>query len=186
MRGLGIGMVVTAIILGIVLGNDGQSMTDDEIKARAKELGMIENTYLTQMAEKKETQETEIHSEPDITEPTETESETEPEFTTEPESETKPEQETETESETESEQESEPETESGQDEIQIVTITVNPGESSVSVSRSLAEAGLVEDAKEYDKYLCSNGYDKTISVGTYEIPMGTSYEEIAKIITKRR
>ena len=46
LRGLGIGIAVTAIIMGIALSGD-KAMTDDEIIARAKELGMVENTVLT-------------------------------------------------------------------------------------------------------------------------------------------
>ena len=42
LRGLGIGIVVTAIIMTVALGNK-QPMTDEEVIARAKELGMIEN-----------------------------------------------------------------------------------------------------------------------------------------------
>ncbi|MDE6128237.1 MAG: hypothetical protein K2G16_03490, partial [Lachnospiraceae bacterium] len=65
-----------------------------------------------------------------------------------------------------------------------VTIVISSGQSSGAVSRTLADAGLVEDAKEYDKYLCANGYDKKIRVGSYEIPKGASEEEIALIITR--
>ncbi len=50
MRGLGIGIVVTAIIMGIVLSGN-KSMTDKEIIARAKELGMIEDTVLSDSME---------------------------------------------------------------------------------------------------------------------------------------
>ena len=46
LRGLGIGIAVTAIIMGIAL-SDGGEMTDSEIIARAKELGMVENTVLS-------------------------------------------------------------------------------------------------------------------------------------------
>ena len=46
LRGLGLGIVVTAVIMGIVLSDNG-SMTDSEIIARAKELGMVENTVLS-------------------------------------------------------------------------------------------------------------------------------------------
>lgn len=45
LRGLGIGIAVTAIIMGIALS--GGEMTDSEIIARAKELGMVENTVLS-------------------------------------------------------------------------------------------------------------------------------------------
>lgn len=46
LRGLGVGIAVTAIIMGIAL-SDGQKMTDDEVIARARELGMVENTVLS-------------------------------------------------------------------------------------------------------------------------------------------
>ena len=46
LRGLGIGIAVTAIIMGIALSGD-KTMTNDEIIARAKELGMVENTVLS-------------------------------------------------------------------------------------------------------------------------------------------
>lgn len=45
LRGLGVGIAVTAIIMGIALSGS-QSMTDDEIIARARKLGMVENTVL--------------------------------------------------------------------------------------------------------------------------------------------
>lgn len=45
LRGLGIGIAMTAIIMGIALSGK-RTMTDEEIIARAKELGMVENTVL--------------------------------------------------------------------------------------------------------------------------------------------
>jgi len=68
----------------------------------------------------------------------------------------------------------------------VVEIRVIKGDSSVSVSRRLYEAGLVESAVEFDKYLCANGYDKFICVGTFEIYEGSDFETIAKIISRRK
>ncbi len=46
-RGLGLGIIVTAVIMGIALsGGKKEKMTDAEIIARAKELGMIEDSTL--------------------------------------------------------------------------------------------------------------------------------------------
>lgn len=47
-RGLGLGIIVTAIIMGIALSGGGKrrEMTDDEVIARAKALGMTENSRL--------------------------------------------------------------------------------------------------------------------------------------------
>lgn len=68
---------------------------------------------------------------------------------------------------------------------EYVEVKVIRGDSSVSVARRMFEAGLVESAVEFDRFLCGNGYDKSISVGTYEIAYGLDYESMAKIITKR-
>lgn len=47
LRGLGLGIAVTAIIMGITTSKS-KAMTNEEIIARAKQLGMIENTVLTE------------------------------------------------------------------------------------------------------------------------------------------
>lgn len=49
LRGLGLGIVVTAIIMGIA-SSRSNAMTDEEIIARAKQLGMIEDRVLTEAA----------------------------------------------------------------------------------------------------------------------------------------
>ncbi|NTV77585.1 MAG: hypothetical protein HGA25_00195, partial [Clostridiales bacterium] len=56
--GLGIGITVTALILGISFQSRKTVMSDDEIIARAKELGMIENTVIAELEQNdaKETQ----------------------------------------------------------------------------------------------------------------------------------
>jgi hypothetical protein len=64
-----------------------------------------------------------------------------------------------------------------------VTITIRRGNGSLTVCRALAAAGLVEDADAYDRYLCSEGYDNSLVVGVFRIPVGATQEQIAKIIT---
>lgn len=49
LRGLGLGIVVTAIIMGIT-SSRSRAMTDEEIIARAKQLGMTESRVLTEAA----------------------------------------------------------------------------------------------------------------------------------------
>lgn len=46
LRGLGLGILVTTIIMSVVLSGN-RAMTNDEIIARAKELGLVENTVLS-------------------------------------------------------------------------------------------------------------------------------------------
>lgn len=57
-RGLGLGIIVTALIMGIVFSNGGKKeITDAEVIARAKELGMTENSRLLEPEETDEGQE---------------------------------------------------------------------------------------------------------------------------------
>ena len=198
LRGLGIGMIVTALILGISFSNrqdqTSQIMTDDQIRERAAELGMVDSSELTlaalQNSEKQPTEGTpeettqtqeqnNIEAEPETTVPAETQATVEPETTQEPEATAEPEPEKTAEPETTAE----PEVTEAPQRTQTASITIQRGDDSGSASRRLYEAGLVENAKAFDNYLCNNGYSRSINPGTYEIAPGTSEEEIAKIIT---
>ena len=175
LRGLGIGILVTTVILGIASGRK-QNMSDEEVIKRARELGMVESTLLTNLPDqgKEETQPEESkmqETQPEETKPEETKPE-----------ETKPE---ESKAEETKPEESQPEETQNKETDKMVNIVITKGESSTSVSKSLQKAGLVEDAAAFDKYLCANGYDKKIVTGTYEIPIGASEEEIAHLITRR-
>lgn len=185
MRGIGISMIVTAILMGVATGGK-ESLSDEEIKKRALQLGMVEEkaTVLSDLKNQEGSSPTIVYDEDEeqgsesVTESTEPDESVEvPENTATTESEEVPES-----TEPDESVESTDSTETGE----TVTITVVRGDSSVSVSRDLEEAGLVESAKDFDRYLCNNGYDKRISVGTYEIPHGSSEEKIAKIITRSR
>ena len=213
LRGLGIGMAVTALILGISFsgrqGQEAQTLTDEQIRERASELGMVDSSELTlaalqNSAQPQTTMEPEVTEEPKLTADPETTTEpeatAEPETTTEPKATTEPETMTDPEATVEPETMTEPETTAepkmttepeATEELELTTapeqsqttITIKKGSDSGSVSRMLYEAGLVENAKAFDNYLCNNGYSRSINPGIYEIAPGTSEEEIAKIIT---
>ena len=183
LRGLGIGMAVTALILGISFsgrqGQEAQTLTDEQIRERASELGMVDSSELT-LAALQNSAQPQTTMEPEVTE--ESETMTKPEVTAEPEMTTKPETTAEPEMTTKPEATEEPELITAPEQSQT-TITIKKGSDSGSVSRVLYEAGLVENAKAFDNYLCNNGYSRSINPGIYEIAPGTSEEEIAKIIT---
>jgi len=192
LRGLGLGILVTAIFF-MVSGKNSPTMSDEMIKARAKELGMTESVVLSEltMAEEETVsllEETEewisveeaseesmseevIDDEETIEESVETETSTIEESTTE-----------ETFVEDSVEEVATETTESVSANTEPVSVTVNRGEGSDTVSRRLQEAGLVADAYEYDRYLMANGYDKRIGAGEHMIPVGAAWEEIAKIL----
>lgn len=241
MRGLGIGIVVTALIMGIAT-KDGRPLTDAEIKAAAVKLGMVESgsLKLTDLPQgggtesQKPDSEGEPKSDPeggeavpgeqngdkseDIGDEEESEGEEPtpdpaptpesaqdpeptpaptpvptPEPTTAPTSTPTPEPTpvpTPTltpEPTTAPTPASTPELSSEEStDVETVRITISSGTGSRTVCNRLAEAGLIENAAAFDEYLIDSGYSKRISAGTFEIPVGASEEEIAKIISRSR
>ena len=210
LRGLGIGILVTTVILSLA-GVGRKNMTDEEVVKRAKELGMVESTLLSDLPDQTKTEEVrptepEISLQPETSEPEESAStpetpEAPEETTTTPETPAAPEEttttqetptapeETTTTQETPTAPEETPVSpEDGNPDTparETVTLVIGRGESSTTVSKNLKKAGIVEDAAAFDRFLCNNGYDKKIITGTYEIPYGASEEEIAKIITRK-
>jgi len=202
LRGLGLGILFTAIFFLVSNNHSSQTMSDEQVKARAKELGMIESTVLAEIP-KQETAEAESSQEEPaeevVTEEVEAEeitveegvseeNESIEDVTEEMSEETVAEETTEViETEEAAEEASQEEavaeeTQQTTDNTAPVTVVVNRGEGSDTVSRRLAELGLVADAHEYDKYLMANGYDKKIGAGTHVIPAGATWEVIAKIL----
>lgn len=231
LRGLGIGMLVAALVL-ILSGNTGGKMSDEAVKRRAAELGMVEKdkTVLGDIGsevsagqpedvsqsvttedmpapeEEKDmaAEETDGASEEDKgTAPEEIDGTPEEEADEIlPEAGERPEAEV-SEEETEAVDEERMlanQIEQRADEVadrakevaensvpeNIVTFVVRQGDSSDSVARRAKEMGLVESAADFDVFLCQNGYDKRISVGSYEIEVGATQREIADIVTKSR
>ena len=77
------------------------------------------------------------------------------------------------------------ESESPTDEVEYVTITIVSGDYARQVAEKVRDAGLVEDAEDFRKYIGQRGYGKIMHPGTYKIPVGSSYEEICLILIKR-
>ena len=67
-----------------------------------------------------------------------------------------------------------------------VSFTIQGGEGSATVGDKLQEAGLVDSGSRFNRYLEDNNYDNVIQPGTYSIPKGSTYEEVAQIITTRQ
>ena len=182
LRGLGIGIIVTAVIMGISSGGKTEKLTDAQILARAKELEQ-ENSVLTQLTEA-ETQELEANAEEEKKELPETETDMQAESAdSEAEETAQAEAGTDKAKEPQMEDTGDAKTKEPQTEESFV-VAVYPGEGSYMICRKLAELGLVESADIYDRFLCQNGYDKRLCTGNFEIKAGSSAEEIAKILTK--
>ncbi|HBV81642.1 MAG: hypothetical protein OSJ73_03450 [Lachnospiraceae bacterium] len=68
-------------------------------------------------------------------------------------------------------------------ESDTVQIDITKGDDSGTVSRKLFNAGLIENASEYDAFLMQHGYDKKLNVGSITINVGASWQEIAEKLT---
>lgn len=66
-----------------------------------------------------------------------------------------------------------------------VTIEILRGDDSGTVARKLYNAGLVENAAEYDAFLMQHGYDKKLNTGVKVIHVTDSWQEIAEKLAKR-
>lgn len=134
LRGLGIGMIVTALILGISFshrqGQETQTLTDDQIRERAEQLGMVDSSELTlaalqnsvQQQAQENTEKTEASPEPETEEAMTTTSE--PETTVAPENTMEPETTVAPENTMEPEATPQPETIVASEAAQTVTVTV--------------------------------------------------------------
>lgn len=200
MRGLSVGIILTTLVLTI--SNSGnRPMTDMQVRQRALELGMVESDSLrlSDVAESstqtvsepaKETESEELWEETVSEERMENNISKEP---TESSVSEKPTESRVSEEAIENSVSQEPtnsstleETiESGVSETpEVFILTIQNGDSSYSVSKTLSAAGFVEDAAEFDAYLCDKGYSRKIRTGNYELVLGMSYEEIAKTIAR--
>lgn len=75
--------------------------------------------------------------------------------------------------------------ESADNAADVVRIKIVSGDDSGTVARKLQTAGLVDNAGEFDAYLMQHGYDKKIAVGEKEIPRNATWLEIAGKISER-
>ena len=257
LRGLGLGILVTALILSVA-GRNRRTMTDAEVKERAKELGMIENTVLLEKPEETESASektantesasettantesvsettagsdgevqigTDIENNEDVSQgdlsKEETPKDNQPKEETpkdnQPKEETSEEekpqkgasQDTEPKDDTSQEVSDDPErpeelsknntedtqgendekvTSAGEDQSRSdeVTLTIVSGDTSYSVAKKLYELGVVPSVEQTDRFLCANGYDRTIRTGVYTIAPEETLESVAKRINGKK
>jgi len=194
MRGLGVGIIFSAIILSISFHAFSKTqISDKEIIKRAEQLGMektdINDQNLDDLLETTLSPTIETTVEPTISptlEPTTTptiEPTTTPTPTIEP-----------TISPTivpTAEPTSSPVTTTSDEgsvddtvtEVKHVTLEVEQGMTSEKVASILKESGVIKDDKLFNQYMIKQGYATIIKMGEYQIPIDASFEQIVNIIT---
>lgn len=171
LRGLGVGLIVAALVLGFGGRFASGTMSDNEIMARARQLGMVEGaqpvagqTVVSAVG----TSDGAVQTENDTTDAdanatgntfTGQVTEKEPQ-------DTRPMEEREV---------------TYSDDPVLITIPENTDYK--TASHLLAEKGLVKDETAFAKYMAASGYSMKIVSGTYEFLPGTEESDIAKIIT---
>lgn len=180
LKGLGMGIIVTTIIMTVSCVVHNNNLSDQEIIEKAKKLGMVMAESQTESEDNLFGNNKESSDSGDDSE-MESDSETQSETETELESQTQ---------KTEDSQLKEPETQEteSQDTIYIeitqYILHVNTGDTPRMIATELYENGMIDSASAFRKYLGDNGYAGKLRTGTYTITKGMSYEEIAQMITK--
>ena len=70
--------------------------------------------------------------------------------------------------------------------VEQVEVSILPGEYSDTISQKLLDAGLIDDKAAFSKYINDTNVDNLIQPGTFTVPKGASYEEVAKILTTKQ
>ena len=176
LRGLGIGILVTAVIMGITQESRKQTLSDREIRERAAALGMVEpgNSLADLQATEAPTATAKPTQKPVATET--------PAATETPTATAKP---TETPTEKPTAKPTEKPTQKPTEEEDTYVLEIQSGDGSYQVAYRLQQAGLVADARDFDNFLCSKGYDRKLRIGSYEIPKTATEEEISEILGGR-
>lgn len=159
LRGVGIGIIFSTIILSIAFARFRPTLSAEEIRKEAYKLGMVDESNQTDEDEANEEISKTDGGDKNLKEDDNSEANMD------------------------TPDESNEDVEDDKKENKI-KITIKGGEYSDVVSEHLKEAGLIKDAEKYNRWLMKNGYDSKIQPGVYSIKKGSSYKEIAEIITE--
>lgn len=172
LRGIGAGIILATLLLGVSFYfNNGYKagLSDEEIIARAQELGMTmpesedsgEETQDATEASSEDLGDEEQHEQQNVsTDVTEVEEKLEVDV---------------------------PETEDtdGDTTVTYVPFSVRSGESSEMISNNLYNAGLIDDATEFNKYLNELGVDDRIPSGSFYIQADSEYDDIVAVLVNK-
>lgn len=175
MRGLGIGVIVTCLIFMTALLAMGYPMSDNAIRRRAKQLGMVDasgdatdNDSHT-LKELKDEEEKKNPSDAEVKTSTKVKKNKDGTRTTT--------------TTTTRKMKGGGKTNEVRKVTDSVILHISGGDSSATVGAKLQKAGLVTSGTDFDHYLEQNGYDTHIRAGSFSIAKGSSYADIAKKIT---
>lgn len=184
LRGIGIGMIATTIILMIAFAvHKEQPLSDEEIRTRAAELGMVMPGDLPASDKLADTEQSGNEKEGSGDSQKESQSAQEPAVEADAAGEKDAKDQSDSTapvSDNNKEDKTQPEI------IEQVEVTIVGGEYSDDVCKKLKKAGVIEDADDFNKYLAEGGFDNLIQPGNYVIPLDADYDMIIKLITEKK
>lgn len=74
----------------------------------------------------------------------------------------------------------------GSDTAEMVTITIRSGQVCRQIAEELAQKGIVDDADKFREYMGRRGLASSIRCGTFEIPKGVTYQEVANYLINKQ
>lgn len=208
LRGLGLGIIFTSIILAVAYSQNKGLMTDSEVKKRASELGMVstesESSDLFSQDDTEiqgtDEQGGELVDQPQDSEQSQTgdsqqtgDSSVQQGTAQQPEDGNSqqgtvqqpdvqiPQQDDNAQQSVDNSSE-----QVSSEEPEYIVITVVPGEVCRQIAEDLQAHGLVDDAEAFRKYMQEKDYDNFIRVGKFPIKKGATYEEIAIALTTKQ
>ena len=159
MRGIGIGVIVTTIILVITFAFSGNNISDEEIINRAKKLGMVESSKTMTNSTTNTTNSTNTtegnQTIPGATNPMPDNNSTNSSSATNVNNDS-------------------------------VDFTISENDVSRTVIERLAQQGLISDAAAFNKYLNDKVLDNNLQNGTFKIKRGISEEELANLLVTKQ
>ena len=181
LRGLGLGLITASLMFAFAFIFYKPTLSESEIKKQAKALGMVESTNNKNSSN----QSTDEKDDSNSLDTTTTESKTDDNGVV-TNTVTNPDGSTTTTTSIPGDVSKLGDKSATTNSGKNIVISVAGGENSAAVSLDLFHKGLVSDNAEFDKYIESTGKDNSIRPGTYEIPEGSTYAQIADIITTRK
>ena len=187
-RGFGLGLLLATIVLTIAYHTNGK-LSDDEIKARAAKLGMVDPTDTENDTEESGLSEasenaSDLEDEDSAAGDTEALENTNTEDSNAEDS--NGDSTAETGDSTNDANTSESSEATGTAEAEYYTVVIESGNTTRHVGNQLVTYGLASSAEEFMKYMTQNGWDDFLQPGTYQIPTDASFHDVAVIVTNGR
>lgn len=203
-RGLGIGIVFTAIVMSLSLQASRSriirenSLTKEEIMEKAMGYGMIMDSSEDTNSVDETSQEEQTQNEADTQKEDKNLEETQDNKESQDVEETKNDDVQDGDNEEDKDKNDkdsddknlDKEEESDKDDsvisIDYISIKITSGMTATSVGTLLKEKNIIEDANEFKTYMSEQGYSSKIQTGEYLIPVNATYKKIADIITEKK